>query len=333
MPGIGVISNPNAGLNKLSPRLKDRLTFVVGQGGDVQSTGTLDDAREAAEAFKRFDIDIVAISGGDGTAHRTIQLLLEVYGDTPLPPILLVPSGTQNMVPGSFGIRGSSVSTMLLTLARYRHGAPLRCVKRNMLRVNDHYSFMFGIGIAPRFLELYYKRKATSIPGATKLVSELAISAVRGGPLASGLIAPFTLHYRVDDGARETREVHSVFCSFIEELSLRFKVFPRAGWDANVFEVALVEGHPSVVALSLPRIWLGAVKLRPGINRHLARSIELDLDRPEIYTLDGELYPPTDHFSVTAGPELKFVVPGLRLRKNRRLRTTQAGPWAMRYLI
>jgi len=334
MPGIGVISNPNAGLNKLSPRIKNRLTFVVGQTGDVVSTGTLDDAAAAAKAFQRFEIDIVAISGGDGTAHRTIELLLKSYGDTPLPPVLLIPSGTQNMVPSSFGIRGSSLSAMLLTLARYRHNVPLRCIKRNMLQVNGHFSFMFGVGVATRFLELYYARHATSISGAAKLIGEVALDAARGGDIARKMAEHFAMEYRLDEGPPQEVSVHSLFCSFIEELSLRFKPFPRAGWDVNVFEVATVEGSPMGVVNQLHRLWLGAVKLGPAFRRHMARSLEVRLEHPEPYTLDGEVYEPCDRYTITAGPELRFVVPRIPLRRfDSRIRTTTAGPWDLRHLL
>ena len=83
MPGIGVISNRNARLNKLHPELKDQLAYVMGSDGEVSSTGSITDAYKAAELFRRIGIDIIAISGGDGTAHRTMEILVEVYGDAP----------------------------------------------------------------------------------------------------------------------------------------------------------------------------------------------------------------------------------------------------------
>ncbi|MBM4321077.1 MAG: hypothetical protein FJ125_14275 [Deltaproteobacteria bacterium] len=66
----------------------------------------------------------------------------------------------------------------------------------------------------------------------------------------------------------------------------------------------------------------------------MARRLELKLDRPEPYTLDGEIYPPTDTFSISAGPELRFVVPGLRLRHpDSRIRCSEVGPWEMRFFV
>jgi len=334
MPGIGVISNRNARLNKLSPKIKDRLTFIVGRGGEVASTGSLDDAQQAAEAFKQAAIDIVAISGGDGTAHRTLELLLQVYGDTPLPPILLLPSGTMNMVPASFGIQGSAVSAMLLTLARYRHNVPLRCVLRNLLRVNDHHAFMFGLGIAPRFMKLYYDDGDTTPLGASRLLARCALDAARGGALARSLAESIELEYWVDDGLRREGRFRTLFCSFIEQLSLRFCPFPRAGWDRNVFETLMTDLEPVQLIRLLPELWLGTRRALPGMPRGLARTMELRLSRPEPYTLDGEVYAPTATFSISAGPELRFVVPGFRLRRpDARVRTSEVGPWEMRFFV
>jgi diacylglycerol kinase family enzyme len=333
MPGIGVISNPNAGLNKLYPNLKNRLTFIVGRGGEVASTGTLDDAERAAAVFKRYQVDMLAISGGDGTAHRTIELLLKVYDDQKLPPILLLPSGTQNMVPGSFGIRASSTTALLLTLARYRHNVPLRCVRRNMLKVNRHNSFMFGLGIAPRFLELYYSGEKTKV-GAAKLIGKLVVDVLRHGELSAGLLNPINASYRLDKGPWQEVQMTAFFSSFIEELSLRSKIFPRAGWDPEMFESMLVNGNATQIVRALPILWSGSPREVDGFMRLINRSIELRLDHPESYTLDGELYPATDHFTITAGPELRFVVPGLKLfRADPRLRWGEIGPWDLRFLI
>ncbi len=334
MPGIGVISNRNARLNKLYPQLKNRLAFLVGRGGDLASTGSLDDARSAMEEFKRVGIDMVAISGGDGTAHRTIEILIDVYGDTELPPVLLLPTGTQNMIPGSFGIRNSGVTTLLLAMARYRHNIPLRCIRRNVLKVNEHYSFMFGVGIAPRFLQEYYRLEATTPIKAALLAGRLALEGIQGTERAKWLTAKMPMEMRFDEGRALRLQPHSVFCSFIEEISLRFKIFPRAGWDEGVFEVLQAKDSPILVPKGMPFLWMGTTRPVEGFDRAMARRLELVLDKPEPYTLDGDVYDPTDHFVIEAGPEIDFVVPGLKiLPGDSRVRSGKIGPWDMQFIV
>ena len=334
MPGIGVISNRNARLNKLNPNIKDRLAFVLGQGGEVISTGSLDDAQVAIAEFKRIGIDMIAISGGDGTAHRTIELLIEVYGEEKIPPVLLLPTGTQNMIPASFGIRDSGLATLVLAQARYRHNLPLRTIKRNVLKVNDHYSFMFAIGIAPRFLQEYYRRGETTPLGAAKLLGHYVGSAMRKKPVIKELLKPFAVSVQRDQGPTHQVEAHSIFCSFVERLPLAFDAFPRAGWDPKVFESLVIHAAPAQVVKALPQLWLGSTRKMPGFQRSQVSRIEFKLDGVEPYTLDGEVYEAKDHFVLTAGPELDFVVPGFKIgHGDKKIRHGKAGPWGMRYFV
>lgn len=335
MPGIGVISNRNARLNKLHPELKDQLAYVIGSDGEVSSTGTITDAYKAAETFRRIGIDIIAISGGDGTAHRTMEILIDVYGDQPLPPILLLPTGTQNMVPRSFGIEGTGLANLMLATGRYRHNIPMRCINRNLLRVNGHLSFMFGFGVAARFMVDYYASGETNPVGAAKLLTKLVSSAAVDGEMSQRLLSPIDMTLTVDDAIQKMKvSEHTFFASFVERLPLHFILFPRCGRDEGVFELAYSGDSPVKVATNFPAILRGSTHPLHGVTRKLARHVSIDLAHPETYTLDGELYDPCDHFEIDSGPEIQFLVPALQFSaEDENLRYSQAGPWGMRFLL
>ena len=111
-------------------------------------------------------------------------------------------------------------------------------------------------------------------------------------------------------------------------------MFPRAGWDENLFEVLMMHGPAYLIAKALPFFWIGSLRELEGLDRGMARSVEFELEEPEHYTLDGEVYEPADRFHISAGPELRFVVPGLKLRRpDQRLRHDTIGPWDMRFLV
>ena len=334
MPGIGVISNRNARLNKLHPELKDELAYVIGSNGDVSSTGTITDAYKAVETFRRIGIDLIAISGGDGTAHRTLEIVVDVYGSHPIPPILLLPTGTQNMVPRSFGIDGSGLANLMLAMMKYRHNVPMQCIRRNLLKVNNHLSFMFGFGVAARFMVKYYESGQTNPKGAAKLLTQLVASELRGSELAKEMMG--TLKVRVEQDGVVVNEgpLHTFFASFVERLPLHFVLFPESGYQKDKFQVVYSGVAPLKIAQQFPQILRGAAVSHDVLSRSLAGKLVLDLERPESYTLDGELYPATDHFEVEAGPELEFVIPALQHRtEDSHLRYGQAGPWAMRFLL
>ncbi len=329
MPGIGVISNPNARFNRMYPGLKDRLSFIVGWGGDVASTGTLEDVESTAQAFKDCEIDMVAISGGDGTAQRTLEKLLKVYGDTPLPPVLLLPTGTMNMVPASFGIHGKSLTVLLRIVARYRHNLPIRCIRRNLLKVNDHYSFMFGVGVPARFLQVYNQGNISPLDGA-KLLGSYVWDAIKGGSeKLTDLFRTVSMTYCIDEGIPHEVTLNAMFVSFIEEVALKFRICPRAGQDRNVFEILRLSGGTRNVGFSLPWLWMGSLRKLNGIDRDLARKLTMTLQEPEPYTLDGEVYAPESQFEITAGPELRFVVPG----HPKGDRTEEMGPFGLQYMV
>ena len=335
MPGIGVISNRNARLNKLHPELKDQLAYVIGSNGEVSSTGSITDAYKAAETFRRIGIDVIAIRGGDGTAHRTMEILFDVYGNHPLPPILLLPTGTQNMVPRSFGIDGSGLANLMLAVMRYRHNVPMRCIQRNLLRVNGHLSFMFGLGVAARFMVKYYESGETNPKGAAKLLAELVASAAVGGDLVKEMLAKTNVRIEVDGSVvEESLPVHTFFCSFVERLPLHFMLFPEAGYQSGAFQTVWSNAKPLDVAKEFPAILRGCTGPINGLTRALAHHVVLDFEKPESFTLDGELYPETTHFEIEAGPEIPFVVPALQLNaEDNKLRYSQTGPWGMRFLL
>ncbi|MBO4351279.1 MAG: NAD(+)/NADH kinase [Proteobacteria bacterium] len=334
MPGIGVISNRNARLNKLHPELKDELAYVIGSNGEVSSTGTITDAYKAVETFRKIGIDLIAISGGDGTAHRTLEIVVDVYGNHKIPPILLLPTGTQNMVPRSFGIDGSGLANLMLAMLRYRHNVPMQCIRRNLLRVNNHLSFMFGFGVAARFMVKYYESGQTNPKGAAKILTQLVASAMVGSELTKQVMSKVKVRVEQDGEFVCDAPMHTFFASFVERLPLHFEIFPEAGYQEGKFQVVYSGVDPLKIAQQFPQILRGGAVSPDVIQRSLASKLVLDLEHPEAYTLDGELYPATDHFEIESGPELEFVIPALQHRaEDSKLRYAQAGPWAMRFLL
>lgn len=335
MPGIGVISNRNSRLNRLNPELKDQLAFVIGSDGDVNSTSSINDVYKAIETFRRIGIDIIAISGGDGTAHRTMEIIIEVYGNSKIPPILLLPTGTMNMVPRSFGIDGSGLANLLLADARYRHNIPMRCIQRNMLCVNNHVSFMFGIGVAARFMKSFYDAGDRSPKGAARILTRLVCDALVDGELTRYHLEPMDMTLELDGKLiAEHAPLHTCFASFIERLPLHFILFPKAGRREGVFEVVYSKARPIDVAKRFPAILSGTTVPDNVLTHAMARTLTIQLAKPEFYTLDGELYDPVDRFELKAGPVIDFLVPALRFAgEDENLRYSKVGPWSMRYLL
>ncbi|MBU1221921.1 hypothetical protein KKF34_11015 [Myxococcota bacterium] len=334
MPGIGVISNANARLNKMAPWLKNRLNFILGRRGELINTYTLEDVDKALQDFINLEVDIIAISGGDGTAHRTIEKLLKAFSPEKLPPLLLLPSGTQNMVPKSLGITGNSITTMLQVQTMYTHNIPIKTIRRNLLKVNEHYSFMFGLGVPPRYLQRHYAR-GTSHWNAVTLLADYAWDGIKKGDKARELFKPVPMKYSVNGSEPIFNEtIHTIFCSFAEELALRWRCFPRAGWQKDNFETLFVDSNFLQTFPILGHLWAGSMKELKGLERHMTTSVRLELETPEPCTLDGDLYEPELVFDIKPGPELRFVVPSItNFDRNINARSEKTGPWGRVFYV
>src|SRR5476651_1926711 len=101
---IGVVLNPRSRRNLRDPGAALRLARTLGDHGIVRAVHSLDDLHRAAEDFKQLDIDVLGISGGDGTNHVTITGFIDVYDGSALPRLAFLRGGTMNTVANSVGV-------------------------------------------------------------------------------------------------------------------------------------------------------------------------------------------------------------------------------------
>ena len=98
MSGIGVVLNPKSRQNRRDPGAALRLARQLGPIGVVREADSIDALYRIAEDFRRDAVDVLAISGGDGTNTVTLTGFMDVYGSNPLPQVALLRGGTMNTV-------------------------------------------------------------------------------------------------------------------------------------------------------------------------------------------------------------------------------------------
>ncbi|MBU1535829.1 NAD(+)/NADH kinase [Myxococcota bacterium] len=329
MPGIGIISNANARINKKYPSINRLINTILGRRGELIQTFSLDELDVASKDFLKYKLDFIIILGGDGTIHKTLDALVNVTDDpSEIPPILPLPAGTMNIIPTSLGLRGHPLYNLVSSLIMYRHNIPLRAIRRNLLRVNDNYGFLFGIGGPVTILNLNYSLGKSRTKSSMLLVRYFS-SAFVGGELIQTLFEP--LHFRCSINGEPTRELdmHTIFCSFAENLPFRWTLFPRAGWYKDRFEALFFDYNIPQGLWGLFNMWRGTLNEYKGFHRHLPSSLVMDFDKKVPYQLDGDLYPPTSSFKLTPGPELQLIVPPSLAVYNRHVRDRmeKLGPW------
>jgi diacylglycerol kinase family enzyme len=332
LPGIGVIYNPRSSYNRRDPSAGPRLERALGSHGVVRKVDSIDALYRAAADFKQLDIDLLAISGGDGTTGVSLSGFLEVYAGAALPKVALLRGGTANTLADSVGIPRGKPERLLQRLVTAHLGRDLRAPRetaRHVMRLQGENSrrrdavsaslpastaihgFLCGVGVVSGFLEAYY----ASGPPSARVAAETLVKGIGStlvqGPMIRRMAAPFRGSVELDDGTRwEERDYLSIAAGTIHHIGLGFKPFHRVAHDQPAFHLLGIYTSPAGFVTQLPNIWRGR-PMSPGHTYEaLAKRARLHAQTPTIdYMVDGDLYACEGPLEVSIGPSVRIVIP------------------------
>ena len=335
MAGIGVVFNPRSGRNLRDPRAAGRLARALGDNGVVRPARSLDELYRVAEDFRKLEIDVLGISGGDGTNGVTITGFLDVYQGNALPQIAFLRGGTMNTVANSIGLPRGKPEGLLDRLARrYVENAarPLEDVERNIMCIrgdnarspfakqtggasapplSTKYGFLFGTGVVYGYLAEYY---GTGEPPNPKVAAKTLLrgvgSAMVGGDMIKRMAEPFRGTVELDDGTVwEERDYLSVAGGTIDQIGLNFRPFHRWNERPGAFHLLGIHTSPMGFVSQLPRI-LRAAPMKPGHTfEALTTSATIRSPKsPLRYMIDGDLHECDGPLHVSMGPKVRIVV-------------------------
>jgi diacylglycerol kinase family enzyme len=313
MGGIGIVNNPRSRRNLLRPRIARRLREMIDGDGEVRDASTLDELAVAVDAYRRADIDVLGVNGGDGTAHVVLTAFAKAYGDAPLPKLLLLRGGAMNTVAHGHRIRGGPEGILREVLIRRRHGFPLRTVERDLLRITaddapSSYGFIFGTGAVVSFLEAYYGTGRPSPATAAYLVVRALLSAAIGGAFARSLVRRDRLRVASDGDEWPDGSYLALLAGSTPDIGFGFEAFARCGEQAGFFHAVGVTSSLGGVALAVPRLYRGAPYRRRMAQDEVARELVAEGEGIR-YTVDGDLYAARRSVRVDTGPGVEIVLP------------------------
>lgn len=332
MPGIGVVFNPRSGRNLRDPRAAGRLARSLGDHGVVREAASIDELYRVAEDFRKLDIDVLGISGGDGTNGVTITGFLDVYRGSALPQIAFLRGGTMNTVANSVGVAHGKPEGLLDRLCEAyveRASRPLQDVERHVMCLRGanaravsaktsvkptplpaKYGFLWGTGVVFGFLAEYYRGGPPNPAIAAKTLLRGVGSAIVRGEMIRRMAAPFRGSVELDDGTTwEEREFLSVAGGTIDQIGLNFRPFHRYGERPGAFHVLGIHTSPIGFVSQLPRIWRGApMRERHTYEALTTRAIVRSPELPLKYMIDGDLHECDGPLEISIGPRVRIVV-------------------------
>lgn len=311
MPGIGLIANPRSRANLKDPSRPRKLGYLIGAQGTGEATQSIDDLYRVCEEFKKERIDILGISGGDGTLHHTLTAMIKTYGEEPLPYVAILRGGTMNTVANSLDIAGNPPQLLYELVDKHRRGIweQLPVVERPLLRVGDQYGFIFGNGVIYNFLKEYYGTGHPSPMVAAQLIAGVAASSIIGGSLGKKVYRRIKVQVEADGVTWAQQDFMAIAASVVEQAGLGFRPFYRCAEKPGSFALLGIHTNAFGFVSELPRMHRGKPMRRDKVvDAVAARVVFRSLDgNPLDYIIDGDTYEGPAELVLETGPTLRFL--------------------------
>lgn len=295
-PGpLGLVCNPRARSERRDPGLRDRLGALLGARGRVVTPDTPAALEAALAALRDEGCTTIALHGGDGTGHRVVTALFDVWGDAALPEVLWLHGGTNNTASRSMGQVGRAEAQLAAWVAAAEGGPALGRTQRWPLCVEgDRRGFLWGVGVVERFIDAYEAGGDASVARAGWTLLRAVGSAFTGGAFAEAFFAPIGCAVEADGVPWPDLPWVMVTAGAVTHIGLDFQPFPRVLDHPGRLHALGTAATPRGLAADLPRLYRGRP---PADDRRVdvaARSLTLRSDRPLRYDLDGDLYTARD---------------------------------------
>lgn len=307
MPGIGIILNPHSRSNRQNPERIHRLGFIVGDKGSCRQTQDIIDIPTIVHEFKEKQIDILGISGGDGTNHCTLTSFIEEYGDQPLPKIAFLRGGTMNVIANALDIHGSPEQILSNLILKYHEDIPFETIDVNLMNVNGKYGFIFGNGITSRFIDIFYRDKGGPL-GALVFFAKVIASGFVHGSISREMMERFDAEIIIDGKAWGSKSYNMIVGSTMESLSFGFKPFYRARSKEGCFQMLGGAVTPLQMMAQLPKFFFGKPPNPKYFEDSMISEMDIRTEEPMTWMLDGDMQDATDHIHIKIGPKMTIII-------------------------
>ncbi len=309
----GLVLNPASLRNSRNPILTNRLVSRFEGMGESVLVGEGDRVTAALRRWRSEGVDLIAISGGDGTIHFVVDEVIHLWEGDPLPRFFFLHGGTTGFMARETGNLDPLRASFRLHRAR-KHGTPLPAQYVDTLCVGDRYTLSFGIGVFRNLSQEYTTYGGIASLSHFLLGVRFAASWFTRGELAARTMRPCAQTIIIDGETFPRRHFVGLFAAGLSRLWI-FRAYEEIDCPDDAFRM---------VGIRALRPWTFLRGIRPvvrGEGEELPREFLLrGVKRLEIvpgagdpvhYMADGEYYTESDPLVITKGPRLTILRPGL----------------------
>jgi len=303
------VLNRNAGRFRKSPLLADAIVREVGDRADVFATSSAEELADAADRVVRTNASPVVLCGGDGTYLASVTAVAAAAREQPLPPFVLVRSGTVSTIARNWAGPKDVLSTVRRVCDRPESFV---LTTRPTLAVDDadgrrHVGFTFGTGLVANFFVEYEKRGADGNRTALAIVLRVFAESFGNGPLAMRILTPLPCTITADGALLPPKAYSLVVCSVLRDLGLHMLVTYRGGEDPNRPHLVASPLSPRALGPQWPLVALGKRLVGSQNFDGLVDEFSAEFDSDDgPYILDGDMFR-SRRVTVRAGPEIRVA--------------------------
>jgi diacylglycerol kinase family enzyme len=300
---IGILVNPQAGGVRRDPKLPTRLQHILGRHGELVVAGSREELPEIIRSFRARKVDVLGVVGGDGSNLHAITAATNIFnGD--LPPLAMLRGGSVNTVGRAMGLKGTPES-LLRRLMHHLGNGGIRTVPTETMRVNDLVAFVFGGALVGKFYDKFYQGKGKGLVDAGRMVGKAFFAAFTNNAFSREMFSPVRGSVRVDGKPISFREFTLLIASTIDN-HLGVRVTYRAKERPGQFHLVASGSGRGELIRQFPKTLVGWPMSGTKHFDGLARSVEIELEAPSKYIIDGDLYEGA-HIRIEQGPRLQLV--------------------------
>ncbi len=295
---VGVLINPLSGKNRQGSATRLQ---AIGEHPDVllQMVQTPQDVYDSLIDFARRKVNILVISGGDGTIQAVLTVLFHHHPFTIQPQLIVLEGGTTNMIAGDVGILGNQVRAMSRIIEWVQtSNTNVTCEQRSVLRLSvpGHevkYGMFFGAACISQGVQYYqsnlHNNRLHGLPGICMTLVRFLWALIGHH---KQIAAPTLLQVSLDKKALEKEKFILFFVSTLDRLF--FGIRPFWGKENGQLRFTAVKAKAKYLLRVLPFLVRGrmARKATPANGYYSHNVDEIELYTSDSMALDGEIYTP-----------------------------------------